>query len=390
MSSYLAKLGVFAIFVSFIISSYYGISFHNEASTGYAAYFITMILVYGMYKGFSLYSGKDKVSFSPLSIGLYTLLHVFILSFAYFGLTGGANGGFVLFFKILGYLFFPLVIVFLTYNLGHTLLKRFVSGWSTEEPAFRFLTSIGLGFVAFFSLLTIAGSIGFYNIWSVLTILAIFLAVGFSEIGASLKAIVAYKFSFPNHRANGTFFEQINLHLLSTEFLFLILTYLIGVSFINIVRPMPIGWDDLGVYMNFPQMMANQGTILKGAGMVAWQAFTGIGFMFHSAPAAFFFNQVGGLLSVIVLALSISSLLKNETGLKGVRSLRTFLNLPLLAATMFYSMPMVIFQQAKDMKLDPGFFFIAAIGIYLVLALFVRYRESTSDFLPPVSDHLPP
>lgn len=113
------------------------------------------------------------------------------------------------------------------------------------------------------------------------------------EILATLKSLWMYRIEFPTHKPNGTFFEQVNFPLISTEILFLILTYLISVSFINIIRPMPIGWDDLGVYMNYPQIMANNGTILKGVGMMAWQTFTGIGFMFHSAPLAFFFNQVG-------------------------------------------------------------------------------------------------
>lgn len=95
----------------------------------------------------------------------------------------------------------------------------------------------------------------------------------------------------------------------------MILTFLISVNFINIVRPMPIGWDDLGVYMNFPQIMANNGAIAKGVGMVAWQVLTGIGFMFHSAPQAFFINQIGGILSVIVLTVAINSLMRNKNPL---------------------------------------------------------------------------
>jgi hypothetical protein len=35
------------------------------------------------------------------------------------------------------------------------------------------------------------------------------------------------------------------LHLLSAEFLFLIATFLLSVNLISIVRPFPIGWDDL-------------------------------------------------------------------------------------------------------------------------------------------------
>lgn len=107
---------------------------------------------------------------------------------------------------------------------------------------------------------------------------------------------------------------------------------------------------------------------------MGWQILTGIGFMFHSAPQAFFMNQIGGILSIIVLVLSFGSLMKS--GKTSGETNRSFLNLPLLGATMFYAMPMVIFQQAKDMKLDPGLFFVSCIGIYGMLYLFLRYRES--------------
>lgn len=120
--------------------------------------------------------------------------------------------------------------------------------------------------------------------------------------------------------------------------------------------------------------MANNETILKGAGMIAWQTLTGIGFMFHSAPQAFFMNQIGGILSIIVLVVAFGSLLKNNKS--SLKKTESFINLPLLGATMFYAMPMVIFQQAKDMKLDPGLFFISVIGIYGIIYLFLRNREN--------------
>lgn len=38
--------------------------------------------------------------------------------------------------------------------------------------------------------------------------------------------------------------------------------------------------------------------------------------MFHSAPQAFFMNQIGGILSIIVLIVAFGSLLRRETSLK--------------------------------------------------------------------------
>lgn len=281
----------------------------------------------------------------------------------------------MLFFKIFGYLLLPTTIVIVAKNLGYAAIRRFVPSFETEDTAFKILLSIGFGFVLFLSALTIVGSLGFYNIWSVAGILIISVAFCYKEILQTLKSLWTYKIEFPNHKSKGNFFDQANLPLVSTEILFLILTFLIGVNFINIVRPMPIGWDDLGVYMNFPQIMANNGTIIKGVGMIAWQTLTGIGFMFHSAPQAFFLNQIGGILSVIVLGLGFSGLLKSSNAGKS----ESFINLPLLGATMFYAMPMVIFQQAKDMKIDPGLFFVSVIAVYGMLYLFMKYRASLEN-----------
>lgn len=110
--------------------------------------------------------------------------------------------------------------------------------------------------------------------------------------------------------------------------------------------------------------------------MYAWQTLTGIGFMFHSAPQAFFLNQVGGILSIIVLCVAFASLLKTrDSSEKG----SNLLNLPLLGATMLYSMPMVIFQQAKDMKLDTGLFFVSVIGIYALTHILLDHKKHDSN-----------
>ena len=369
MSSYLTKLLAFLLFVAFIIGRYYGILFHNESGTDYMSYAITIVIFYGIYKAYWMISGKSKVSFSPLSLGLYTLLHIATLSFVFFGLTGGANGGFVLFFKIFGYLILPILITLISYGFAKKMLKSIgLSPMKEEDGRFHFLLTLGFAFVLFLTSLTILGSFGLYNLWSIGGILVVFIFLSSKEILETLASLWTHRIELPNHRANGSFLEQISLPLISSEFLFLVLTFLIGVNFVNIIRPMPIGWDDLGAYMNYPQIMANNGTILHGVGMTAWQVLTGIGFMFHSAPQAFFLNQIGGILSIIVLAVVFSSLLKDEK--------KPLINLPLLGATMFYAMPMVIFQQAKDMKLDPGLFFVSVISVYGIIYLLLEYKKS--------------
>lgn len=155
------------------------------------------------------------------------------------------------------------MLTLIVYSLGKKALHRFIPSFEQEESAFRFLLSLGFGFVLFLTALTIVGSLGQYNLLAVAALLVIAGVVAYKEIIETITSLWTYKIELPNHRANGSFFEQVNLPLLSSEMLFMILTFLISVNFINIVRPMPIGWDDLGVYMNYPQIMANNGSILK-------------------------------------------------------------------------------------------------------------------------------
>lgn len=45
------------------------------------------------------------------------------------------------------------------------------------------------------------------------------------------------------------------------------------------------------------------------------------------------------------------------------------LSLPVLFTALYYAMPMTIFEQAKDMKLDPAYFFFAISGLSLLFCL---------------------
>ncbi len=93
--------------------------------------------------------------------------------------------------------------------------------------------------------------------------------------------------------------------------------------------------------------------------MYTWQLITGSGFLLdHVAANAFYINQLGGILSMIILTSILSVIFEQKD--------RKFLiSLPLLLAGIYYMMPMTIFQQAKDMKLDPALMMISvsAFGI---------------------------
>lgn len=375
---YVSNLIIFLAVSIFTIYSYYKWWLHMEANLNYTSYFIIVLLLYFFYKWLKIVlSDNKKISFSPLWIVGYALLHIFILCIFYFSLKEnntwwwGTGDGVVLFFKIIGYLVLPTLITFTNYTFWYKLLSH-LKTFTSETSWFKFLMSLWTGFVAFFLLITISAIFGFYNEYAVFWIIILFVIFSVKQIVKTLENLVFYKINFDNHDVESwDFFKLINLNLITAELSFIVLTFLIWVNFINIIRPMPIWWDDLGVYMNFPKMLAVEWWLLKGSWLIAWQLLTWIGFIFKSATQAFFINQIGWILSIIVVTVSISDLLKTNK--------KTFLAIPIILATMLYAMPMVIFQQAKDMKLDPWLFFISALSIYWIYSLFSRFIWNTDD-----------
>lgn len=101
-----------------------------------------------------------------------------------------------------------------------------------------------------------------------------------------------------------------------------------------------------------------------------WQLITGTGFFFsYTAAQAFYVNQLGGILSIIAIICALSYIFEDI----GKKSL---LSLPVLLAAVYYAIPMTVFQQAKDMKLDPALMFFT---VSAFIAIFSLWKREYSD-----------
>ncbi len=380
--SYLLKILFLIIFSIVVIFTYYKVfSFHVESFSWYTWYIILMIIFYALYKISNFLSDKEYVSFSILKIFWFFSLHLFVLSWLFFMYNwSGFWEWMILFLKIIFYLLLPALIFLISYSFWRSILKK-IEKFDEESNTFKFLLSLWFWFFSFLTLVSIAWFFWFYRLETVFIILILLSVFSYKEFLNTLKSIYTFEFSIKDHYSGdivnlNNVFEKINLKLLTTEFLFIFITFLISVNFINIVRPMPIWWDDLWVYMNFPNIMAFSWSINELGWMISWQVYTWIWYLFGSPTQAFFLNSFAWVLSVIVVSLSINSLLKNTNT---SRKMETFINIPLLFWALFLAMPMVIFQLAKDMKLDPGLFFLSVIVIYSTIYLFKKYLWYKDD-----------
>jgi hypothetical protein len=343
MVSYLLKILVLALFSFTIIFFYYFWNkAHIENFDGYLSYIIIMSIIYAIYKYFQLeFSENNKVKFSLMKIWFYFLLHLTVLSFLFFQYNNASLWwALILIFKILFYSFLPISIVFIVTWFWKKILK-YLPHSKEETSIYRFVLSLWIWFFSFISLVDIFWILGFYNIYVVLLILAWFVFYAYKEIYSLIVWLSDYSIEYDIE-------EWSYLKLISTEFLFLVSSLILSVTLISIVRPFPIWWDDLWVYMNVPHLMAQAGTIMETGWMVVWQTFTWIGYMFGSPTQAFFLNIVWGFLSFILIVVIISDLLKeninnNEANNKVLVKTKTFLNISLLAWTIFIAMPMVVF-----------------------------------------------
>lgn len=352
-----------------VISTYYAKGSHAEtAGDGFAGYVLTMAVFYGCWKAWTALSGKKEISYSAISAIGVGLLQIALLC-GFFPFSANIDApGLKMLFKILGLLVLPVAIVTGTSAFGFAALKKFLPDFDSRSKEFRVVSAMSLGLSSYLFLLSVTANAFGYDLVSVLAPLAILSALGWKEYVGMLKGLRKPVFTADNHDAGGGLVKLVALRLVTTEILFIILTFLVSVSLVSAVRPMPIGWDDLGVYMNYPKIMAQTGYVGQ-LGIVAWQSFTGIGFLFQSAPQAFYLNQVGGILSVVFVMLALARLFSFSD------SKKSYLSLPVLFATAFYAMPMIIFQQAKDMKLDPGLLCVTTAAIFVLYEAVHRKAE---------------
>jgi hypothetical protein len=148
----------------------------------------------------------------------------------------------------------------------------------------------------------------------------------------------------------------------------LLVTYL-TFNFLTVIRPFPIGWDDLGSYLNRPNLLVSYGYFIHSMASFQWEYLTALGFVLFGfgspvgATVAMLINWTEGLLAVLVVYLFGRQYLGERRGL--------------LSALLYYSLPLVGHFSYADMKIDNAVFFMGAVSTF---ALF-------RGLLPPPMNH---
>jgi hypothetical protein len=137
----------------------------------------------------------------------------------------------------------------------------------------------------------------------------------------------------------------------------LLLSY-IAFNFLTVIRPFPIGWDDLGVYLNKPRLLVSYGTLIPQMGTFQWEYLTALGFglfgydSLFGATAAMIINWGAGALAVATVYAFARSYLPRGAALAGL---------------LYYTLPLVGHFSFADMKIDNAVFAMGTLAIFAAM-----------------------
>lgn len=144
-----------------------------------------------------------------------------------------------------------------------------------------------------------------------------------------------------------------------------LIAMLAALSFLHVLRPMPIGWDDITLYMNLPNLISQYQHLVSGFGTYSWGLIMAMGFsLFGNATFGMLYSFIGGILAIWGVYLLLSH----------TESAETQSPLALILTTVFISAPFFQFQFSEDMKVDLA---LTAFGSGSLLLMLEYFKAET-------------
>ncbi len=260
--------------------------------------------------------------------------------------------------RVIPQILFILLLLFELLIAGRAILT--VLGYRTDRAMIEALLSAGAGACAWIVLLWLAAVAGIYTNTVGWLLIAAVPMLGYRHTIYWFQKFLHHRWD----RQYGWFDLQIVLG-------FLLMSY-IAVNFLTVVRPFPIGWDDLGSYLNRPRLLVSYGHFIFSMSPFDWTYLTSLGFLLFGydsivgATFSMMINWSAGLLAVIAIYVFTRAYLGKRAGI--------------LAALLYYALPLVGHFSFADMKIDNAVFFMGALAFFaMFLALMPPPADETAE-----------
>lgn len=231
-------------------------------------------------------------------------------------------------------------------TLGGAVLRRI--GAEPVYPAVAIPLQLGAGACLLVALLWTIAALKIYTMPVVLAVLLAISAVLVltKDLRASMRLLT------------NRWTVEMSWHDVRILLAWLLFTYL-ALNFLSVIRPFPIGWDDLGVYLNKPRQLVSYGFLIPQMGSFQWEYITSLSFLllgYDSTFAATFAMVInwgaGALAALSIFAFGRAFLPRGAW----------------LGAVLYYTLPLVGHFSFADMKIDNAVF---AMSVLAFLSLFI-------------------
>ncbi|MEI7792538.1 MAG: hypothetical protein WCI57_03595 [Candidatus Berkelbacteria bacterium] len=251
--------------------------------------------------------------------------------------------------KLFVIIFYLLVVVMFTLSLGKK-IKEFFTKDDLGAIA-DFLLSFAFGAAVLSIVYFCLALFGAFTQMPILILFVAILVLCIKEFIYWLKLI----FVIPN---------EFSVRLLSpTLFLLFVFFCFLAQNSLEAMRPIPIGHDDLIQYAKNIKLLSESGRHIGGVIPYPWELFvSSVNILSHSWMVTSFFNASKSVLAFVSLYFIADYFCK-------ARKIQLFSDgkfVPILVATIFYTLPMVVFQSAVDLKVDLAAFFYVIMATYLL------------------------
>ncbi len=250
------------------------------------------------------------------------------------------------FSRVLPQLGLLLLFGFFCLTLGGAVLRRI--GVHPVFPAVAVPLSIGAGACMLVAMLWTVAAL---KIYSPLIVLALLLLL-------VLALMLSKDFRASVRLLTTRWTVELSWYDVRLLLAWLLLTYL-ALNFLSVIRPFPIGWDDLGVYLNKPRQLVSYGFLIPQMGSFQWEYLTSLSFLLlgydntFAATQAMVINWGAGALAVLSVFAFCRMFLPRGAW---------------LAAVLYYVLPLVGHFSFADMKIDNAVF---AMGAFAFLCMFI-------------------
>ncbi|MEK7146304.1 MAG: hypothetical protein AAB802_03920, partial [Patescibacteria group bacterium] len=234
-------------------------------------------------------------------------------------------------------------------SLGHAVFYRDAKSLRIEQRAISFF----LGAAVFLFPIFILGFFGIYNLTSFLIVLGVLLLASGPQLLSTLKCVFLERISFKEPFWAG----------LSCLAFFAVL---MAMNLLDLVRPFPLAWDDINLYMRSAKWFAEANFFPRGIGPSSWTLIQSIPWLFTKSAQ----GHLSLLMAVLLTGFPLFYFLS-----------RRFLSAPFAmgATAVLALLPIVNFFTVIDSKIELPLLFV---GVASALA-WMEWQESkkTRDFL---------